>query len=321
MQLTLITTLVLAGAVSGVQLPLLGPKAYPQEMHDNENPLKYVSTNGPYVDRRSYGIAREPPESCAVDQMVMIMRHGERYPSAKDAGKINKAIEKLYKGPKKLSGDLGFVNTWKNPFSDRCDYALETFSGPYAGRADAFMRGAQYRGRYNHLLSEESKKTVVPFFATGFQRVIETARMFGQGFFGYEYSNVSALNIIPEDDNRGGDSLTPWCYANDTVDMDNIQHEIERFPQFKVAAERFNSQNKGLNLTSHDIYWIMTGVGYELGIRPGTPWVTTFTPDEWATFGYVSDVLYYYKDGFKLRECNNQSSSEQFHGDEIDYEL
>lgn len=248
----------IAGTVSGVQLPLLGPKSYPQEMHDNENPLKYVSTNGPYVDRRSYGISRDPPESCEVDQMVMIMRHGERYPSNGVAKTINKVVKKLYEGPKQFAGDLEFLNRWKSPFGNRCDYALETFSGPYAGRADAFLRGAEYRGRYNHLLSNESKHNIVPFFASGFQRVIETARMFGQGFFGYEYSNVSALNIIPEDDNQGANSLAPGCWAKETVDVDKVQEKIEQFPQFKVAAERFNSQNGGLNLTSTDIYWLMS---------------------------------------------------------------
>jgi acid phosphatase len=44
----------------------------------------------------SFGIGRGAPEYCAIDQVIMIRRHGERYPQASDAAGIEDVLEKLY---------------------------------------------------------------------------------------------------------------------------------------------------------------------------------------------------------------------------------
>ncbi|KAI5289860.1 acid phosphatase pho5 [Ascosphaera aggregata] len=300
--------------VAGMQPPLWGTKPYPQEMHDSQNPLKYLSTNGPYVHRRSFGLSRETPNSCTVDQIVVLMRHGGRYPTGYQAKNINIAIDKLYHiTDKQFSGDLDFLNRWTNPFTDRCDYAMETYSGPYTGRADAFLRGAEFRARYGHLLTQESKDHVVPFFASQSERVVETARLFGQGFFGYGYANISALNIISEDKSAGADTLAPSCWANDTVDMHQVQKAVQDLPMFNVAAGRFNSQNAGLNLTGLDVYTLMGAAGFELGTRPVSPWINAFTPDEWATFAYAEDALYYYKSGYDSSSDGSNNNVSNLH--------
>lgn len=36
---------------------------------------------------------------------------------------------------------------------------------------------------------------------------------------------------------------------------------------------------------------------FELNARPFSPWIDTFTLDEWASFGYTQDLAYYYCDG------------------------
>lgn len=53
----------------------------------------------------------------------------------------------------------------------------------------------------------------------------------------------------------GANSLTPSCPGDtDTQTCDNLRSDL---PAFRVAAERFNKQNPGLELNSTDIHELM----------------------------------------------------------------
>lgn len=228
-------------------------KQFSQQFSEGYSILKHYGGNGPYSERASYGIERDPPSGCAVDQVITIMRHGERYPDPSVGAAFEQTLSKIYaSGITDWKGDLAFLNDWTYFVPNECYYSAETWTGPYAGLLTAFRHGAEYRDRYGHLWDG---KSVVPIFTSGFERVIETARKFGEGFFGYNYSTSAAINIIPEDEDRGADSLTPTC------DHDNDQSTCnalpKMMPQFYVAAERLNTQNPGLNLNATDVYNLM----------------------------------------------------------------
>ncbi|CAI7678580.1 acid phosphatase aph 3-phytase phyB [Penicillium manginii] len=265
-------------------------KQFSQEFRDGYSILKHYGGNGPYSERRSFGISRDPPESCAVDQVIMIRRHGERYPSPALGEGIEKTLGKLKSsGVEEFKGDLSFYNDWSYYVPNKCYYNAETSSGPYAGLLDAYTHGAEYRDRYGHLLDEDS---VVPFWSSGYGRVIATARKFGEGFFGYNYSTNAALNIISESESMGANSLTPSCDTdNDYTTCDDLTNLM---PQFKVAAARLNSQNPGLSLNESDVYYLMSMASFELNARAFSEWINVFTQDEWVSFGYVEDLNYFY---------------------------
>ncbi|RAK89675.1 3-phytase B [Aspergillus costaricaensis CBS 115574] len=265
-------------------------KQFSQEFRDGYSILKHYGGNGPYSERVSYGIARDPPTGCEVDQVIMVKRHGERYPSPSAGKSIEEALAKVYSiNTTEYKGDLAFLNDWTYYVPNECYYNAETTSGPYAGLLDAYNHGNDYKARYGHLWNGE---TVVPFFSSGYGRVIETARKFGEGFFGYNYSTNAALNIISESEVMGADSLTPTCDTdNDQTTCDNLTYQL---PQFKVAAARLNSQNPGMNLTASDVYNLMVMASFELNARPFSNWINAFTQDEWVSFGYVEDLNYYY---------------------------
>lgn len=228
-------------------------KQFSQTFYDSYNVLKHIGGSGPYSDRVGYGIDRNEPDGCAVDQVIMLMRHGERYPDATTASRITAALNKLYdSGVTKWAGDLAFMNDWTYWITEPGYLEQETFSGPYSGLLNAFKRGIDYRSRYGHLWDGES---IVPIFAGGYERVIETARYFGQGFFGYNYSTNAAVNIISENYTQGANSLTPSCLA-DSGQLACFYTQ-RTLPQLAVAAQRFNSQNPGLNLNSSDIQYLM----------------------------------------------------------------
>ncbi|KAJ5094034.1 hypothetical protein N7456_009895 [Penicillium angulare] len=264
-------------------------KQFSQEFPEGYSFLKHIGGNGPYSERRSYGISRDPPDSCAVDQVIMIKRHGERYPLASTGESIETSLAKLYgAGVTEWKGDLAFLDEWKYYVSNKCWYEAETYSGPYAGLLDAYHHGATYRDRYGDLWNGD----VTPFFSSGYSRVINTARKFGEGFFGYNYSTDAALNIISESETLGANSLTPVCYNdNDTDTCDNLPTTM---PVFKVAAARLNAQNSGLKLNETDIYNLMTMASFELNNRAFSDWINVFTQDEWVAFGYLGDLSYYY---------------------------
>lgn len=251
----LLTSLVASGA-SAASRPFNAylEKQFPQTFHDSYNVLKYLGAIGPYSDRNGYGIDPNTPEGCSVDQVIMLMRHGERYPDATSAARLDAVLGKIHaSGITKWQGDLAFLSDWTFYITNKGYLEQETFSGPYAGLLHAFRHGSEYRARYGHLWDGES---IVPIFAGDYERVIETARYFGQGFFGYNYSTNAAINIISENATHGANSLTPSCPAN--TGLLACFYASRDFPQFKVAAQRFNSQNPGLNLNSTDIATLMS---------------------------------------------------------------
>ena len=255
MQLLLaITALIGVASCSPTQSVLHG-KEFSQQFRDNYNVLKHVGYNGPYSDRRSYGIDRETPDSCSVEQVIMIMRHGERFPAPSVGKQIEGALQKIYSSNiTKFQGDLEFLNSgYKYFVPNQCAYNAETSSGPYAGLLEAYKRGSEYAARYGHLWDGE---TIEPIFTSGYQRVIATAREFGQGFFSTNYSTKAAINIISESSKQGANSLTPSCaHDDDTKVCDSLTND---WPQYRIAAARFNAQNPGLDLNATDIYQLLS---------------------------------------------------------------
>lgn len=127
-------------------------KQFSQTFYDSYNILKHTGGIGPYTDRVGYGIDPNPPEGCPVDQVIMLMRHGERYPDSYSAAKIEPALAKVYaSGITRWEGDLSFLNEWTSYLSNLAHLEQETFSGPYSGLLDAFKRGSEYSSRYGHL--------------------------------------------------------------------------------------------------------------------------------------------------------------------------
>ncbi|CAK7222181.1 acid phosphatase pho5 [Sporothrix bragantina] len=285
--------LALISSVSALRsYPQFGEKQFSQSFLDGYNLLKFTSSLGPYSNRVSYGIDRNTPAGCEVDQVFLLMRHGERYPDYSGFGQNYEAVLAKMAASNVTSwkGDLTFLNDWTYYVEDPGMYSQESYSGAYAGLADAYARGTDYRLRYGHLWD---KKSIVPIFAAGYSRVVETARYFGQGFLGYNYSTNAAVNIISESSTGGANSLTPTCAADSNYLPCLLGSFSKTMPELEVAAARFNAQNPGLNLTAIDVTHLMQMAAFELNVRSYTPWAEAFTLDEWVSYGYIWDLMYY----------------------------
>lgn len=228
---------------------------YDQSFGEGYSVLKHIGSLGPYVNHVSYGVGRDPPDGCSVDQVIMLRRHGERYPQSSDRKPINAVLDRLYSSKvTQWRDDLQFLNTWKWQVPDSI-YGLETASGPYNGLLTTYKHGSEYRVRYGHLFDPNSSKKV-PMWSARYERVTETARKFGEGFFGWNYTTSVALNLIPETYAQGANSLTPGCPADKDYGK-KCQEIPSSRPEFDVAAARLNSQNPGLKLNGSDIYDLM----------------------------------------------------------------
>ncbi|ANB12506.1 acid phosphatase PHO12 [Sugiyamaella lignohabitans] len=292
----LVSGLVGASVVNAQLGSTSAQKPFSQEIQDGYNPLKHFGGLGPYTNRQSYGIERETPEQCEVDQVFLLMRHGERYPDSFTAAPMLSSLQKIQNSVKTPKGSLAFLNDWDNFLSDPNLFSQESFSGPYAGHLNAYNRGVDYRARYDHLWTGEQ----VPIFTSGYERVIDTARKFGEGFFGYNYSTAAAINIIPETPDQGANSLTPTCFTptNNVPSWISVTAEnLAPFKIFAAEADRLNEENPGLNLTNVDVYNLLQFAPFEFNVRKTSPWLDVFTRDAWETFGYANNLLYYYYAG------------------------
>lgn len=296
---------VLKFALAASGAAALGPfentqKPYPQAVSDERNLLKYLGNEGPYCDRRGHGLDRNPPAGCRVDQVVMLRRHGERWPTKKIQKKIQKTIDTLKANADDLTGSLDFVKDWE-PLASVDDGYLsqETLSGPYAGLLEAYTHGTEYRSRYGHLYDPESK---LPLFVSSYQRVLDTARKFGEGFLQWNYTDMAALNLIPEQ--NGLDTLFPYCHLKND-NRSTICPEFDFYDEYKVAAKRLNSESKDgkLNLEAKDIHNLMELVAYELNVRGSSPWANVFTTDEWVAHEYYVSSKQFCERGAGSTSC------------------
>lgn len=176
----------------------------------------------------------------------------------------------------------------------------ETVYGPYSGLLGSYANGAQYRARYGHLYDENK---VLPIFTAGFERVVMTGRKFGQGFLGLNYTDMAAVQIIPETPQQGANTLNTECYlavdklTNCETPSGHFQKHIMwgngwKYPQFARAAKRLNKEN-GLNLDPDEIPVLIAMAAFEINVRGDSPWINVFTDDEWIAFEYLESMLYY----------------------------
>lgn len=299
MQCLIVAAAVMASADAYGANPFNTPtQPYAQTMGDSFNLLKYTGWQGPYSDRRGVGINRDPPAGTRVDQVVRFTRHGERWPDAYDWKEQYQSLQKILKHKGHLKGSLNFANEWI-PFANNQSgwLAEESLVGPYSGLVHAYRLGADTRRRYADLYDGQS---ILPIFSSGYERVIDTARKFGEGFLQWNYTDLAALNIIPETAAQGGNSLVPACnipFEKSTF-CDYPVNSTEAnspwlYPQYDVAAARLNKENPGINLVGADIPHLLGMVAFELNVRGSSPWVDVFHADEWIAFEYAQSSYYY----------------------------
>ena len=267
------------------------------------NILYHLGGNGPWVEKVidvvDTGIA--VPEGCQVEQVHMMARHAERYPT-KAAGRNQRAVvEKMKNSGVHFTGDLAFFNSWDLFWDDDARLEQLTSTGPFSGRLGSFTTGVRLRTRYEHLFSRAVARNQTTYWASGSQRVIETARHFALGFFGLD--TPTSLQVISESKSLGGDTLTPGrtCLAN-LVDVEEGKAKGYRLmgayreTYLPRIAARLASAT-GVDFTQQDVFSMQEMCGFETTVRGRSDWCDVFSREEFLAFEYARDVLHYYRAG------------------------
>ena len=159
------------------------------------------------------------------------------------------------------------------------------------------------RTRYQRLLSiAQTQSPAVKYWASDSPRVIDTARYFGAGFFGWHAPG--SLEIISEAQDKGADTLTPGdtCltyYHDNVTGHDNgytMMHKY-RSTYLLPIQKRLLQHHPEIAFSEEDIYAMQEMCGFETTIRGSSHWCNLFTQEEFLGFEYARDILHYYRAG------------------------
>lgn len=283
-----------AAALASVSNALItGVKPYEQTAIDMFNVLKHQGGQGPWSTHTGYGIERNPPEQCTVDQVQLFVRHGERYPDVRTAGFIGNFTEQF----KNLTAknELYWLNDYEFSALDPANYELESTEGFYNGYSDMFAAGTEFRVRYGHLYKEN---TTLPIFTSSQQRIVVTALNVARGFFGPDWNKNVEFVVLNETKASGLNSLTNdvTCPAfngsyNEDYPAKWAEQGLER------ALLRLRKNLPGVKATGNDIANLMALCMYDLNIKGTSPWCDYFTADDWVAYEYYHDLDYFYYSG------------------------
>lgn len=204
-----------------------------------------------------------------------------------------------------LNGSLAFLNHWTYFTNDPSrDFGQLTSTGPYAGTLTAFTTGVRFRTRYANLILD---KLTTRLWASDSQRVIDTARYFASGLFGFDWESKgrAKLDIIPETFERGADTLTPGdtCkrYLEDTKHgHDYGANMLARFQDVygPPIAQRLLKENPSLGkIENVEVFSMQEMCAFETTVRGSSPWCNVFTEKDWENFEYARDLVHYYRAG------------------------
>lgn len=282
------------------------------------NILYHLGGNGPWIQKMD-GVVQGgvgPPEGCTVEQVHMMSRHAERYPTIRAGIRMVDLVDKIKADNITLSGPLAFVKEWKYFASDpQATFEQLTTTGPYAGTLDAFTTGVKLRTRYADLLHTRippgGGKTSL--WASDSGRVVDTARYFAAGFFGLNWQDTAALHVIPETSDLGGDTLTPGdtcrAFLSDTENGHDqgaaklVEFSSTYLPAIARRLEKYISHSgpgilrSKFHFTNDEVYALQEMCGFETTVRGASPWCGVFTHDEWRSFEYARDVIHFYRAG------------------------
>ncbi|KAJ9612166.1 hypothetical protein H2200_003763 [Cladophialophora chaetospira] len=234
----------------------------------------------------------------------MLSRHAERYPTKNAGSRHLNLLERLRVPSVELTGPLSFINNWTY-FTSTSNPAFENLTavGPYAGTREASNTGRALRRRYDQLAS---KRRPTKFWSCGSLRDVETAECFADGFFGSDWrtDGSAILEVIPETEDRGANTLTPGdtCHNYATDVLEGHDKGYIRLAQWqakfsKPIADRLANESVGMTFSPLDIYGMMEMCGFEILARGSSPWCDVFTRQEWLDFEYARDLLHYYRAG------------------------
>lgn len=266
--------------------------------------LRLLGGNGPFVTHESMGIDPETPDQCAINQVVLFSRHSDRYPISLQYSQYSGTVRKL-QAMDDLRGPLNFIKSYQM-FVNSSNAGKLTSTGPRNGKLQAHQLGERFRRKYGHLWTGRGRPLNI--LASKSDRVIETAKLFGKGFFAEDIDSDSTSSQykvaeIPEVGN-GINSLTPefncfFQYDFVSAILATQEYLDAEFPPL-VRKLREYTTTKNHELDSSDVISLMSLCAFELSAAEHSQFCDIFNDTkDWEKFEYYNELLSYYAFGPK----------------------
>ncbi|TIA87770.1 hypothetical protein E3P99_02972 [Wallemia hederae] len=283
---------------SALNPAIVRPTAKDARGPDDFDVLRHLGPLTPYTSSPNY-LPTTPlaPDTCEIDSVHMIHRHGSRYPTPnsmplKFSEKLSTAVKANMNSDNAIgfNGELAFLNEWR--------YAIGHSILTPVGRWQLYNSGAGFRLKYGHLLTKLTSHKPV-FRTTTQDRMFKSAINWLAGFFGVEsWQEESHLSILHEA--RGyNNTLAPWetCPREDSYQSAKHVHAW-RNKYLRNAQKRLNKQAVGYDFDIDDVFAMQELCAYETVSLGYSEFCHLFTKEEWEGYDYSWDLSFYYDAGF-----------------------
>jgi 3-phytase len=279
---------------------------------------RYWGNLSPYHPADGFGIDDNGiPSGCAVSQVHVLHRHGQRFPTTyfNDGGNIQRFAAKIrnasINGKLRATGPLSFLNTYQNRLGASTLTAV--------GAQTLFSSGSTFWTKYGRLLYNEPSGSVrwnnsLNVFPNGTarpkpllrttsqQRIYESARWWATGFFDNSdggSSNTSYnLLIIPEGGTENNTlAASDSCPNSQNSIIGNIGDTAQAVfcnNYLQLALRRLSTYlDRRFNLTITDVYAMQSICPYEVAYLGSSDFCSLFTEQEWIDFDYSLSIQFY----------------------------
>lgn len=235
------------------------------------------------------------PDQCKIKQVHILHRHGARNPTSdthEGAPMFGQAIWNATKAGKlHASGDLAFLENW--------NYTLGAETLVHHGAQELFDSGIKHYYAYAKLLENlTDHKPVIR--TTSQSRMLDTARYWTLGFFGWDAPSKVNLEVITESEKQNN-TLAPYFCTNANKASfqlgNNLSSEWQKV-YLKNPIHRLQKHLKGIKLDEKLVYGMMSICAYETAVMGYSEFCPLFTKKEYEDYEYDIDLQFMGNYGF-----------------------
>ncbi|KAE8232767.1 hypothetical protein CF326_g2193 [Tilletia indica] len=263
------------------------------------NPFKHMGPLSPYSSSDGFGVddakyrdvpdGLGPDNTCIIDQVHILHRHGARYPTTDAPPRsFNNFLTSLPPKSVTFKGPLSFLSTWK--------YRLGAELLTPVGRGQLYDSGVHSAIRYSALVQSDlnAKKKIVVRAGSQY-RIIDSAVAWLSGFFGPQWRDSVNLEIQIEAPGFNS-TISPWfacpnghkaAQAGFNASNQWIQHA------FQGTADRLGQYAEGTQFNATMVYAAMQTCSYETVAFGRSDFCGLFTQEEWLAYEYAWDLQFH----------------------------
>jgi len=254
-------------------------------------PLQHLAGIAPYFEPQDPPRDPSPPQGCNVTKAAYLVRHAAINANDFDyESYLEPFLDKLANHTAinfTSTPSLSFLETWVPP------QLVEQSQLTRTGKLEAAQLGVTLSYKYPNLRLPER------VYSSTASRTLESAKGLIRGLE-TEDNQINLVEIY-EGEESGADNLTPYKACPAYSGSQGSQQASEYIETYTAPImARLNAYAPNFNFTSDDVTAMFQMCGYETVIRGSSPFcdLDLFSPDEWLSFEYANDIMYFYNTGY-----------------------